>query len=257
MFRPRLAPSRSEAPLAWLWAAAWTACPRSDRVVVGGCSRDTCQLCGQAAREPQASHHISSLPSTKGQPVSYYFDWACLDPAGSAKYVPGWGPTTRPMSLQLLCAQGWPDTLLLGPLAAQGQKELCSPPGPLPRRPPAPPRAPELSSALYGSLTSPRSASPGSTDNSGVGWGGGRGTPGRSLFCRSPVSGGPAGARGGHGLLEATARGGLPPPGPLAGVRPPGEWSARTPGRRGREPCPLHAGGAAPPGHVVDPLGSA
>lgn len=167
-------PSRSEAPLAWLWAAGVDGVPSlRPRVVVGGCSRDTLPAVWAGSREPQASHHISSLPSTEGQPVSYYFDWACLDPAGSAKEIMclGGAPQQEPMYLRLLCDQGWPGTLLLGPLAAQGQKGLCSTTRASPSPAAGSPRAPERSSPPSWVPNLPKGA-PHQEAQTTPGWGG-------------------------------------------------------------------------------------
>lgn len=65
--------------------------------------------------------------------------------------------------------------------------------------------------------------------------------PGVVILPESSGSGGPAGARGATDCSKQPQQG-PPPLGPLAGVRPSWGVEREDSGRRGREPCPLHAG---------------
>ena len=127
---------------------------------------------------------------------------------------PGAPQQQLPPSLKPLCGLGWPEPCSLdpwplggsrsphpGPLLPQAAATLTA--GPLQARPagfPAGslvqlPRGGPGCSTLYGSLTSPRSASPQKRREPTGG-----GTPGRHLFCWSPVMAAsePPGAWGGH-----------------------------------------------------------
>lgn len=173
--------SCSKASLALLWTAAWTTCPQAERVVVSPAQRL------QEGPRPAVwtgSLRASGLPMHvlpdrhEGQPVLYYFDGHAWTQRAQLSLCLGGGGAPQ----QGLCPRGFCvlstglTPCSLGPWPLGGSRSSAHHRGlslaSAHRRPAAGPacRLPRwLPGSASPSAGSPRSASPGSTENPGVG----------------------------------------------------------------------------------------